>query len=112
MRAHLVSGESDVKTLSRLVNTTYFVLLGGRAALYLIGGLFLLVVAGCLGFAWIDGWLVVIPIFIGAKGCLLVMQALEPFAGKRPQPAQPKSFAPPRSNNTDPRRRHPARESF
>jgi hypothetical protein len=75
-----------MKVLSRYVDKTYSVLLIGKSALYLAGGLFLLAIAAMLAWAWIDSILLIIPALIGAKGGSLVLQALQPFAGKRPPP--------------------------
>jgi hypothetical protein len=72
-----------MKALPRYIDRTYSALLIGKSVCYLAAGLFLLVIAGSLAYAWIDSALLIIPIFIGAEGVSLVLQALQPFAGQR-----------------------------
>ena len=72
------------KTSSRVVDRTYLVLLTGRAAYYLSVGAAFLAFAGLLTYLWIGFWpLLFIPAWIGGRGVQYIIQALEPFAGKR-----------------------------
>jgi hypothetical protein len=74
-----------MKVLPRYVDRTYSVLLIGKSVLYLAAGLFLVVFAGTLAYAWIDSILLIFPACIGAKGVSLILQALQPFAGRQSQ---------------------------
>jgi hypothetical protein len=101
-----------MRALTRLITVVYYILLGGKALVLLSAGLLFLLFAGLL-VQICDGYLLIAPIIVGGSGILWIMQALEPFAGKRPQPKQPpQSIMPPRSDRTDPRRRHPARQNY
>jgi hypothetical protein len=86
LRSKAMDGPT-MKVFLRYVDRTYSVLLFGRSLFYLAAGLFLLVIAGSLAYAWIDSILLVIPALIAWEGSSLLLQALQPFAGKRP--AQP-----------------------
>ena len=72
------------KTSSRVVDRTYLVLLTGRAGYYLTAGAVLIAFAGLLTYLWIGFWpLLFVPAWIASRGGAYIIQALEPFAGKR-----------------------------
>jgi hypothetical protein len=80
----MVLNERPMKSLSRLADRTFLALQCGRSALYLAGGVLLLLLAGWLAYILMDaGLFLIIPAMIGWKGSTLVLRALEPFAGKQ-----------------------------
>jgi hypothetical protein len=81
-----VLNERPMKSLSRFADRTFLALQCGRSALFLAGGAPLLLLAGWLTYVLMDaGLFLIIPAMIGWKGSTLVLQALEPFAGKQPR---------------------------